>query len=147
MKSFSSTYQRSFRAGTFLLISALLIPLGLNAKSFAEFCSTEMAMHHNAAHAHNEQSSCHDSMDSPISSAHESHDKCHSVSLCTCDSALNTADIDEWVIPTISAKAVIQSQKIELKPETDSVAIPLVLTFSTSRHAPPLWLLYDTFLT
>lgn len=146
VKTPSKTYQRSFKPAIFLLLAAFMLPMSLNAKHFAEFCWAESAMHHDGAHKN--QDSCHsnDSMDDPAEPAHNKHGECHTLSFCTCETDLTSPDNDGWIIPKTSSAAVLTHQEAEQKPAVQSADIPFELELPANRHAPPIWLLYDTLL-
>ncbi|MDX1591516.1 MAG: hypothetical protein R3283_06125 [Balneolaceae bacterium] len=148
MKSISETYQRSFKSVITLLLVAFMLPMGLNAKHLADLCSAGSGMHHEAAHGN--QNSCHsnESMDDIMKQPHQDqhHGDCGAVSFCTCESDLTSQNNDGWILPKFSSFAVLTNHTVERKQVNKSAEIPFDLELPANRHAPPLWLLYDTLL-
>ncbi|MCC5913744.1 MAG: hypothetical protein JJU46_05150 [Balneolaceae bacterium] len=132
---------------------ALLIPSGLHAKQLVDFCKTEFGSMpgHTTEIPMNEMEADHsccedDDSEDPASDAHSHHD-CDWGFICACgigESALSDAD---WTISTTDS-AIQLAEKGDLTPYiTTSERISISQNKQLAQHDPPLWLVYDTFLT
>ena len=146
MKNSSPTYQRITKATSFLLLMAFLIPSGLHAKQLVDFCmidmkgaSMEMAADHSCCESEAEEQQ-------KQSDTHQHHD-CDWGFICACsigESALSDAD---WIVSSTDA-AIQLAEKENLTPFINtSERISTSQNKQLAQHDPPLWLVYDTFLT
>jgi hypothetical protein len=139
-----TTYRWLFKPIVFLLLTAFLLPAGLHAGQLADFCMSEMASHHTPSeHA---RQNCHDDGNHETDTASDSHQLCGSLAFCTCK--LDEAPINNksWLISSTGSVAILPVYTTAQKPVTVSESIAPDLRSPINRHAPPLWLLYDTYL-
>ena len=146
MKLSAITYRWVSKPAAFLLLAALLLPTCLHAKQLADYCSLEMAAHHTMDST--AQNSCHDEPGDdhhttvPVKGQH-----CDSLSFCACSSDEAPRIDDNWLISSTVSVAVLPVEpEFRLPPVNLSENIPPALSGPINRHAPPLWLLYDTYL-
>jgi hypothetical protein len=146
VKNSSPTYQRITKVTAFLLLMAFLIPSGLHAKQLVDFCmidmkgaAMEMAADHNCCESEAEEQQ-------KQSDAHQHHD-CDWGFICACsigESALSDAD---WIVSSTDAPIQL-AEKENLTPFINTTErISTSQNKQLAQHDPPLWLVYDTFLT
>lgn len=125
---------------------AFLVPAGLQAIQFADFCDMEdmeMSCHHTT-----DASSCHhccetDKEEKPTDH-HQTHDCSHGI-ICACNTAQHF--IDDNYIPTVRDAAVKPDVTVNITPFfIPDEPIRLDLQKRIGQHDSPLYLLYDTFL-
>jgi hypothetical protein len=143
VKKSLQAYHQLTKAAAFLLLMAFLLPTGLHAKQLVDIClgesgSIEMAADHSCCEPESNETESE-------TESHQHHD-CEWTFICAChigDSALEDSD---WIVS--SADYSIHLAKIEY-------LIPFITAADRisesrnkllSRHDPPLWLVYDTFL-
>lgn len=146
MKTSAVTYRWVTKPAAFLLLAALLLPACLHAKQFADYCSLEMAAHH--AMDSTAQESCHDEPgDDHHNKAPDKVQHCDSLSFCACSSDEAPRIDDNWLISsTVSAAMLPVDPDFRLPRVILSENIPKAFSGPINGHAPPLWLLYDTYL-
>lgn len=139
MKKYSTTYNRITKLTALLLLLAFLIPSGLQAKQFVDFClmdthNVEMEKDHSCCESEEKQDS-------------ESSDhSCAVMGICACNIGDTTLKDYDWVIPNSDFSVVLF--------ETDTLfsfinSDETILTNHRKQspgHSPPLWLVYDTLL-
>jgi len=134
------TYRLLTKTVATLLLIAFLLPSGLHAKEFVEFCmmdseATEMAAHHGDCHPGSDQKP-----------EGESHSDCDWGFICACNIGQSELSEEDWV-PTNKNYKVTFAQQGELAPFfTTGEYIPANQQIRIGEYDPPLWLLYDTFL-
>ena len=140
------TYRWVSKPAAFLLLAALLLPTCLHAKQLADYCSLEMAAHHTMDST--AQDSCHDETgDDHRNTVPDKSEHCDSLSLCACTSDEASRIDDNWLISsTVSVATLPVDPEFRLYPVILSEKIPPSLSGPINQHAPPLWLLYDTYL-
>ncbi|CAN5365120.1 hypothetical protein BH23BAC3_BH23BAC3_31640 [soil metagenome] len=142
VKKSSATYQAIFKAASFLLLMAFLIPTGMQAKQLVDFCDMEMNSHHMS-----DAPLCHDCCESEKEEStdhHQNHDCDHGI-ICACNNAQTLPD--ENYIPTVRDTAVEPDVNVNFTLFfTTSEPIHKDLQKRIGQHDSPLYLLYDTFL-
>lgn len=143
MKKYSLTYRKIHRITAVLLLLAILIPTGLQAKQLADFCmmdhsDVEMATEHNCCPADIELTK--------KNVASLQHNDCNHGVICACDYGLSELDGGEWIVKKNNLTFHVDETESF---STFSNPVKVNLYNSDNRideHAPPLWLLYDTLL-
>lgn len=127
-----------------VLLLAFLVPSGLHAKAFAEYCMAD-ANHSSGMLADH---SCCESNPAKESSDHEpkGHHNCGWGYVCACNIGQSPLGDTEWIIPGSDCLSHI-SESADSAPLL-SADEPLYrdLLIRIGQHSPPLWLMYDTFL-
>ncbi|PWN05867.1 hypothetical protein [Rhodohalobacter mucosus] len=146
VKIFGVTYRSVSKPAAFLLLAALLMPTCLHAHELAEFCSTDMAAHHSMNDS--AQDSSHKGSDNNHHApAPDEEQHCGSLAFCACSSDEAPRIDENLLIPsTVSAAMLPADPDFRLQPVTLSKNISPALSGPINGHAPPLWLLYDTYL-
>lgn len=146
MKTSDATYRWVTKPAALLLLAALMLPACLHAKQLADYCSIEMAAHHTMDST--AQDSCHDEAgDDHHNTAPDKNQHCNSLSFCACSSDEAPRIDENWLISsTVSVAMVPVNPEFRLPPVILSEIIPPALSGPINLHAPPLWLLYDTYL-
>jgi hypothetical protein len=141
VKTSHQTYQRIIKAVAGLLLAALFVPSGLHAKQFVDFCKTSTAEQPMAA----DHSCCEEPEQSEDTDTHQHHD-CGWGFICACNLGESELNDKDWVISNINHFVVLnESDNHSILFETGEL-IPRDQQIRIGQHAPPLWLVYDTFL-
>jgi hypothetical protein len=145
VKNSPATYHRFTKATALLLLMAFLIPSGLHAKQLVEFClinsqeATEMAADHSCCES--EQGDT----DNEPDKSH--HDDCGWSFICACHIGESALSDSNWILSTTDAEIRL-TEKENLTPFiTSAERVPATQNKQLAQHDPPLWLVYDTFLT
>ena len=149
MKISAITYRWVSKPAAFILLAALLLPVCLHAKQLADYCSHEMAAHHTMDST--AQNSCHDEAGDDHHNTDTVPDTtgehCDSLSFCACSSDEAPRIDDNWLISSSVSLAILPvNAQSRLNALILSEIIPPSLSGHINQHAPPLWLLYDTYL-
>jgi len=144
VKISSATYHTLSKITAFLLLMAFLIPSGLHAKDFVEFClmeseTTEMAGHHDDCHPVSDEK--------PEQEPNKgSHPDCDWGFICACNIGQSQLGDEEWV-PTHKDAEVVLTETGTITPFfTTGEHVQTDQQIRIGQYDPPLWLLYDTFL-
>ncbi len=147
MKISPATYQRLTKATAILLLMAFLVPSGLHAKQLVEFClitpleAAEMAADHSCCEV--EQSSS--DADTENDASH--HDDCGWSFICACHIGESALSDSNWILSSTDVEIQL-TEKENLTPFISSAErVPATHNKQLAQHDPPLWLVYDTFLT
>lgn len=121
---------------------AFLIPTGLHAKQFVDFCMMEMNSHEMATTA-----SSHDHCDAePVEENRSDHQDCDWGFICACSIGQSQLGDKEW-IPTKKNIEITLTQQGDLPPFfTSGEHVQADQQIRIGQYDPPLWLLYDTLL-
>ncbi|MEX2456690.1 MAG: hypothetical protein WD381_05210 [Balneolaceae bacterium] len=140
MKKYLDTYQTLFKALAFLLLMAFLIPTGMQAKQLVDFCDMEMS-----SHQMSDMSSSHECSDSEPDKPSDHHHECDHGTVCACNIAQHL--LKENYLPTVRNAAIKPNVNVHFTLFfTTTEPIRKDLQKRIGQHAPPLYLLYDTFL-
>ena len=125
---------------------AFLIPTGLQAKDLVEFCMMEMSSHQ-TTHTTSSDSSHHcDAEPAEEKDDEQEHPNCDWGFICACSIGQSQLSDEEW-IPTTKNLEITLTQQGDLAPfYTSGDHIRADQQIRIGQYAPPLWLLYDTFL-
>lgn len=139
----SPTYRLITKTIAFLLLMAFLIPTGLHAKQLVEFCMMEMAANEMAA----DHSCCEsETKEKQKETDNHKHHECDWGFVCACDIGKSALDDEEW-IPSSQSFDGFLTEKETLTPFLSiDERINVEQQIRIGTYAPPLWLLYDTFL-
>lgn len=145
MKISSPIYRIVTKATALLLLLAILIPAGLQAKQLVDFCMMEMGDHQHGMMAEMNHDCCDSQLLETIESGHQHHD-CDRNIICSCDLEINAFGDNEWIIGQDDYGFVLSVTR-QLPPHINSdERINHDLGKRIGQYDPPLWLLYDTFL-
>ncbi len=124
---------------------AFLIPSGLHAKQFVEFCMTEFAKTAPVEMA--EDHSCCES--NPLdheSTSHSHHDDCEWGWICACNIGKSALSDSDWIVSGKELEIELSEQENFATPSTLSEQADISQNRILAQYDPPLWLVYDTFL-
>jgi len=135
------TYKLTKKITALLLLIAILIPTGMQAKHLAEFCM----MDHYAGMEMMADHSCCQPLPEKASSNEQQHD-CDEASLCTCNISERVPGEDEFIQPV--KKQILKPTTTEFKTPFFSSDQPTQAEIHTipANSDIPLWLMFDTFL-
>lgn len=142
MKKYSATYNIFRKTTALLLLTAFLIPSGLQAKQLAEFC---MMDHHGEMQMMADHSCCQPLSEKPDKPDHQQHD-CDEASLCTCNITESVPGEKEFLQPV--KKQLLKPSKTELETPFYTTHQPnqAEIHIIPAKSDIPLWLMFDTFL-
>jgi hypothetical protein len=122
---------------------AFLIPSGLHAKQLVDFClmekaATEMTDDHSCCESESTEKKTKDD-------THQLHD-CEWGMICACSIGQSQLGDEEWIPVSQDAEVFLaESEHLSLS-SNSSEPVPVDQQIRIGEYAPPLWLLYDTFL-
>lgn len=144
MKNSAATYHRLTKAIALLLLMAFLVPSGLHAKQLVEFClinsqeATEMAADH----------SCCESEQGDADKEPESHHHdCDWSFICACNIGESALSDSDWIVSATDFEIRLTEKENLIPFITSTERVPTSQNKQLAQHDPPLWLVYDTFLT
>jgi hypothetical protein len=135
------TYQNFVKATAVLLLMALFVPTGLHAKQLVDFCKPSPVEQPMAA----DHSCCDDSDEKESADSHP-HQDCDWGLICACNLGASELIDKEWVVANNDLIIKLTES------ESFSVSIPFIEIIHRDhqirmgQHAPPIWLMYDSFL-
>jgi len=141
VKTSHQTYQRIVKGVAVLLLAALFVPSGLHAKQLVDFCKPTPNEQPMAA----DHSCCEEPGEQESSDTHQHHD-CGWGFICACNLGGSELDDKEWVVSNNTYLVLLtESENFSVLFPTSEL-IPRDQQIRIGQHAPPLWLVYDTFL-
>ncbi len=125
-----------------LLLMGFLLPSGLHAKQFVDFCMMEMAEHHSSESAHE----CCDSEDEKKSSSSHGHHDCDWGAICACSMDQSPLSNEKWIPSSSQAAIIFPKSGYDYSYFSSDEQIRNELRPGLHNHHPPLYLVYDTLL-
>lgn len=139
MNKVQSAYKRLSRLTALLLLMAFLVPSGLHAKAFAQYCMTGGSTSGMA-----EDHSCCESTSEDQASA-EHHD-CGWGFICACNIGQSPLSDTEWINAGHTQIIFISETGNFTPAPSANNELRKELSIRIGQHSPPLWLMYDTLL-
>jgi hypothetical protein len=140
----SLTYRLVVRFSALLILTGVLLPSGLHAKAFVEFCLIQAQENSVMLPDHSCCESQDDKNDHKPGPDHHNH--CDWGVICACNISESFLSDVEWIVKT---------HETHLRPVENEIIIPHITNddqivqkyeLNIGEHDPPLWLVYDTFL-
>jgi hypothetical protein len=151
VKKSSATYRVITNTVTVVLLTAFLVPTGIQAKQLVTFCMMDMNPHASASvktHSGHPEggpaSGTH--CETQSESKRTSCDPCEFELICACGIGKSQLGDQQW-IPAAKKFDVRLTRQNDLPPfYTSGLKPPADQQIRIGEYDPPLWLLYDTFL-
>lgn len=123
---------------------AFLIPSGLHAKQLVEFClaNSQKTLEMVADH-----SCCESSQDDAEEDSANNHHDCGWSFICACHIGESALSDSNWIVSSVDVEVRFTEKKNLTPFITTSERISALKNRLATQHDPPLWLVYDTFLT
>lgn len=126
-----------------LLLAGFLLPSGMHAAQFLDYCMMEMPAHHEMTdHAH---TPC-DSSGKDASTETDSFDDCDNTVICACSIDETPFNRENGLISSPGSAITLPETGFDHTLFSANEPIRNELRFGLNHHSPPLYLLYDTFL-
>lgn len=139
----SLTYRLLIRFSAVLILFAVTLPSGLQAKALVDYCLSPVEQNSKMLPDH----SCCESQESePVNNSATHHNHCDWGIICACDIALYHLSDQSWVVKVQDAAVKLDEHGHSVLFISVNEPIDHELQVKIGEHAPPLWLLYDTLI-